>query len=59
MGYNKRYKRLSELTIAELACNKILMKFWICRTYLNKVFVLICQDCYSRTLADDSSRRRE
>ena len=22
MGYNKRYKRLSELTIAELACNK-------------------------------------
>ena len=22
MGYNKRYKRLSELTISELACNK-------------------------------------
>ena len=22
MGYNKRYKRLSELTIAEWACNK-------------------------------------
>lgn len=45
MGYNKRYKRLSELTIAELACNKNLDE-------INPLTL-------SRTLADDSSRRRE